>query len=94
MTTRRGFIKGCAGLACACWFGSAFDFTAKGGEVDKKPEINRDEAFALQWITELLDSLDRNSLSDSQLRNIVKSTSQAHHDLLGVPEMVNVHLRI
>ncbi|MDE6560238.1 MAG: hypothetical protein K2K75_02530 [Muribaculaceae bacterium] len=92
MTNRRGFIKGCAGLACVCWFGSVFDFTAKGSEVDKKPEINRDEAFALQWITELLDSLDQNNLSEAQLRSIVKSTSQAHHDLLAVPEMVKPYI--
>ncbi|MDE6341124.1 MAG: hypothetical protein K2K93_02300 [Muribaculaceae bacterium] len=63
-----------------------------GKDLDKKPEINRDEAFALQWITELLESLDANDLSDAQLRNIVKSTSQAHHDLLNVPEMVKPYI--
>ncbi len=92
MTTRRGFIKGCAGLACACWFGSIFDFTARGNEVENKPEINRDEAFALQWISELLDSLTKNNIPESQLRNIVKSTSLAHHDLLNVPEMVKPYI--
>ncbi len=92
MTSRRSFIKGCAGLACACWFGSVFDFTAKANELEKKPEINRDEAFALQWITELLESLDKNRLPDSQLREIVKSTSQAHHDLLNVPDMVKPYI--
>lgn len=70
MTTRRGFLKNCAGLACACWFGSILDFSAMGKDLDKKPEINRDEAFALQWITELLESLDANNLSDAQLRSI------------------------
>ena len=92
MTTRRGFIKGCAGLACTCWFGSLFSFAAKGNEIVEKPGINRDEAFALQWITELLDSLDKNQLTDSQLRDIVKSTSQAHHDLLNVPKMVKPYI--
>lgn len=91
MTTRRGFIKRCASVACACWFGSIFDLTAKGEETEK-PSVNREEAFALQWITELLDSLDKNQLSDSQLRNIVKATSQAHHDLLDVPEMVKPYV--
>lgn len=92
MTTRRGFIKGCAGLACVCWFGSLFDSTAKGSETERKPEINRDEAFALQWIMELLDSLESCNLSDSQLRDIIKSTSQAHHDLLSVPDMVKPYI--
>ncbi len=92
MTTRRGFLKHCAGLACACWFGSVFDFKAFGQDNVEKPEINREEAFALQWITELLDSLSNNNLTDSQLRSIVKSTSQAHHDLLDVPEMVKPYI--
>lgn len=92
MTSRRGFIKGCAGLACACWFGSIFDLSAKANEIDKESEINRDEAFALQWITELLDSLYKNNLSDSQLRSIVKFTSQAHRDLLAVPEIVSPYI--
>lgn len=56
------------------------------------PKINREEAFALQWITEILDSLEAEQITDSQLRNIIKSASKAHFDLLNIPEMVKDYI--
>ncbi len=96
-TNRRDFLKTCGWIACFCGFGSFSKFAA---EEKANPDNNdvaeskaeRNEAFALHWITELLDSLDENQLSDSQLRAIVKKTSQAHHDLLNVPEMVKPYI--
>lgn len=55
-------------------------------------DARKDEAFALHWITELLESLGEQDLTDSQIRAIVKKTSQAHHDLLNVPEMVKPYI--
>lgn len=86
MITRRKFISTCGTIVCLSCFGSIFKLAAQNTSTQEN--TNKDEAFALQWITELLDSLDAEHLTDSQLRNIVKSASQAHFDLLDVPAMV------
>lgn len=61
-------------------------------ETSAEKEAKRNEAFALQWITGILETLDTALLTDYQLREIVKKTSQAHHDLLNVPEMVKPYI--
>lgn len=95
-TNRRDFLKTCGCIACFCGFGSLFKLaaeeTATPNNEPPKSEAEKNEAFALHWITELLESLDENQLSDSQLRSIVKKTAQAHHDLLNVPEMVKPYI--
>lgn len=94
-TNRRDFIKtlGCA--ACFCGFGSIFKLAAEEKPIDTNPapsEAERNEAFALTWITQLLESLEENQLTEPQLRAIVKKTALAHHDLLNVPEMVRPYI--
>lgn len=95
-TNRRDFLKTCGCIACFCGFGSFFKLAAEETTTPNtelpKSEAEKNEAFALHWITELLKSLDENQLSDSQLRSIVKKTSQAHHELLNVPEMVKPYI--
>lgn len=95
-TDRRDFLKKFACTACLCSFGSFFKLMADDGapQADAQPESEaaRNEAFALHWISELLESLDENDLSDAQLRSIVKKTSQAHHDQMNVPEMVKPYI--
>lgn len=93
MANRRDFLKTCACAACFCGFGSLFQLSAQetnDKDTDNPEAINarKDEAFALQWITELLDSLGKQQLTENQMRTIIKQTSQAHHDLLNVPSMV------
>ncbi len=97
MTNRRDFLKKCACAACFLGMGSMLHIAA--GETQKPDsngqgadEATKNEIFALQWITELLESLDEQQLSDSQLRAIVKKASQAHHDMLNVPEMVKPYV--
>lgn len=98
MTNRRSFLKSIACTACLCGFGSLFKLAA-----EEKPatdssanqdisQAEKNEAFALQWIMDLLESLEGNNLSDSQLRSIVKNTSDAHHNLLDVPGMVKPYI--
>lgn len=96
MTKRRDFLKTVACTACLCGFGSFFKLMADDGgghDADAKmSEAERNEAFALHWITELLESLDENELTDAKLRSIVKKTSRAHHDQMNVPEMVRRYI--
>ncbi len=93
MTTRRGFVRACASMACACWFGPLMGLASKGDDgAAALPAVNRDEAFALQWITELLDSLSGCDLTEEQLRAVVKASAQAHFDLLDVPQMVRPYV--
>lgn len=97
-TNRRDFLKACACTAGLCGFGSFLDLMANDkvspndDDNAAKSEAEKNEAFALHWITELLESLDGNELTDAQLRAIVKKTSQAHHDLMNVPEMVKPYI--
>ncbi len=96
-TNRRDFIKICACVTCTCGFGSLLSLNAKEKSASQNnetepPETNKNEALALQWITELLQSLSDSQLSDAQIRDIVKSSSQAHHDMLNVPEMVTPYI--
>lgn len=94
-TDRRGFLKTCGCIACFCGFGSVIKLAAKEniqGNNTASDETDKNERFALHWITQLLKSLERNNLTDSQKRNIIKTTSLAHHDLLKVPEMVNPYI--
>lgn len=79
-------------MACACWFGPMLGFAARSGDAEGAPAANRDEAFALQWITELLDSLAGSDLTEEQMRAVVKATAQAHFDLLDVPQMVKPYV--
>ena len=99
MTTRRDFLKASACTACFLGFGSLFNLSAMGNEKSNDDNLNqkilearKDESFALHWITELLESLGEQNLTDTQMRAIVKKTSQAHHDLLNVPEMVKPYV--
>lgn len=92
MSSRRDFLKKFACAACFCGFGNlislAEDANRDNSSYMATSELGKNEAFALHWITELLSSLDDKNLSEEQLRSIVKRASQAHHDLLNVPEMV------
>ena len=96
MSNRRDFLKTCACAACFCGFGSLFQLSAQETNKDiynqEAQNARKDEAFALQWITELLESLEKQHLSENQMRAIVKQTSQAHHDLLNVPSMVKPYI--
>lgn len=92
MSSRRDFLKKFACANCLCGFSDLISLAeetqnADSGNVETS-ELEKNEAFALHWITELLSSLDDNNLSEEQLRSIVKRASQAHHDLLNIPEMV------
>lgn len=91
-SNRRDFLKTCVCITGTCVFGSFFKLSAEENPTPAsdiiKTEAEKNEEFALHWITELLESLDENQLSDSQLRSIIKKTSQAHYDFLNVPEMV------
>lgn len=99
-TDRRSFLKSIACAACLCGFSSVFKLAAEeNSEAAISSSTNQDisqaeknEAFALQWIMNLLESLEDNKLSDSQLRSIVKKTAEAHHNLLDVPEMVKPYI--
>ena len=92
MSSRRDFLKKFACAACFCGFGNLISLAEDPNQDNisniATSELGKNEAFALHWITELLSSLDENNLSEQQLRSIIKRTSQAHHDLLNVPEMV------
>lgn len=92
MSSRRDFLKKFACVACFCGFGNLISLAEETNNADstnaENSELEKNEAFALHWITEVLSSLDENNLSEQQLRSVVKRASQAHHDLLKVPEMV------
>ena len=96
MSSRRDFIKRFACAVCFCGFGNLISIAEETNKADSNnnetSEFEKNEAFALHWITELLSSLDDNNISEQQLRSIVKRTSQAHHDLLNVPEMVRPYI--
>lgn len=97
-TNRRDFLKACACTACLCGFGSVFklmagdNVTPNGEHNVSKSEAERSESFAQYWITELLESLDENVLTESQLRVIIKKASQAHHDFMNVSEMTKPYI--
>lgn len=92
MTDRRNFFKT---LTCAaCFFGlnSFLRLDAQENKSELASQTNRDEAFALHWITELLESIEKVDLNESQLRSIIKNACKAHLDLLDVPKMVNPYI--
>ena len=97
VSNRRDFLKTCVCVAGFCGFSSVFNLSSKEKDEDDNSasvlsEAERNEAFALHWIRELLLSLDGCELSETQLRAIVKNTFKAHHDLLNVPEMVKPYI--
>lgn len=97
VSNRRDFLKTCVCVAGFCGFSSFFNLSAKEKDSDGNSslsvsEAERNEAFALHWIRELLQSLDGCRFSETQLRDIVKNTFKAHHDLLNVPEMVKPYI--
>ena len=89
MTTRRNFLKkACMSGICICGFSSIAQ--SMGIKVlDSIPDdsTNKNEMMFLKWITELLNNLD-NNLTESQLRQIVKSASIAHHQNLDMDTML------
>lgn len=103
-TDRRSFLKTIGCFACMCGFGSIFKISAANIVAPKIEDTNsnennqiiseleKNEAFALHWITELLESLEASDLSEQQKRIIIKQTSRAHHDLLNVPLMVEPYI--
>lgn len=75
---------------CLCGFGTVLQSEAMATTSLASPQsqpVSKDETMFLQWITELLKNLDAN-LSESQLRQIVKSASIAHHQNLEMDNML------
>lgn len=75
VSNRRDFLKTCVCVAGVCGFSSIFDLSAKEKDKDDNSsfagsEAERNEAFALHWIRELLQSLDGCQLSETQLKDI------------------------
>lgn len=87
--SRRHFLKTCVGAACMCSLGGIFRlYAASGSDKVSETAINADEKFHLEWIMTLLDGLNRQNMSESQLRAIIKETSIAHNKHLDVEHMV------
>lgn len=79
MTTRRNFLKeACISGICLCGFSSVLrSETLNTLTLPQSETINKNETMFLKWITELLENLDNSHLTESQLRQIVKSASIA-----------------
>ena len=91
MTTRRNFLKeACISGICLCGFSSVLrSETLNTLTLPQSETINKNETMFLKWITELLENLDNSHLTESQLRQIVKSASIAHHQNLDMDTMLS-----
>lgn len=91
MTTRRSFLKkACLSGVCLCGFSSILrSETLAAFELPQSGISNKNEAMFLKWITGLLKNLDSSHLTETQLRQIVKSASIAHHENLDMDNMLS-----
>lgn len=91
MTTRRNFLKkACFSGICLCGFSSILQSkTLNALALPQSETINTNETMFLKWITGLLENLDSSHLTESQLRQIVKSASIAHHQNLDMDTMLS-----
>ena len=91
MATRRNFLKqACISGICLCGFSSVLrSKTLNEFALSQSETINKNETMFLKWITGLLENLDSSHLTESQLRQIVKSTSIAHHQNLDMDTMLS-----
>lgn len=91
MTTRRSFLKkACLSGVCLCGFSSILrNETLAAFELPQSGISNKNEAMFLKWITGLLKNLDSSHLTETQLRQIVKSASIAHHENLDMDNMLS-----
>lgn len=90
MTTRRNFLKkACLSGACLCGFSSILRSETFNTLITSQSETtHKNEKMFLKWITELLKNLENCHLTETQLRQIVKSSSIAHHQYLDMDTML------
>lgn len=88
---RRSFLKkACLSGICLCGFGSVLRSESLHLlELSPNETVGKEETMYLKWITGLLENLNSSPLTESQLRQIVKSTSIAHHQHLDMDAILS-----
>ena len=88
-TTRRNFLKkACISGICLCGFSTILGSETFTPKTPSSETPNKNEIMFLKWITELLENLENSHLTEAQLRQIVKSSSIAHHHNLEMDTML------
>ena len=88
-TTRRNFLKKAriSGI-CLCGFSTILGSETFTPKTPSSETPNKNEIMFLKWITELLENLENSHLTEAQLRQIIKSSSIAHHHNLEMDTML------
>ena len=91
--SRRKFIKStCIGATCLCGFSSIVKSETVMDAINATQDgFNKHEVMLHRWITEVLSSMDT-CLDKDALRNIVKSTSVAHHENLNMESFLSPYI--
>jgi len=88
MTSRRDFFKkACISGACLCGFNAMLESKTSNIPNIFNNETDKKETMHLKWITELLENLDKH-LTESQLRQIVKTASVSHYQHLDMENIL------